>query len=58
MVEFFAYLGRFQSEQLQRLPVSSYGHILELVCALAAGPFALKNPHLRASLAEFLLAAR
>jgi len=55
LVEFFTYLGRFQSEQLQRLPASSYGHILELVCALAAGPFALKNPHLRASLAEFLL---
>jgi hypothetical protein len=55
MSAFFQYLGRFQSEQLHQLPQSSYAHILTLVLSLAAGPFALKNPHLRSSLAEFLL---
>lgn len=55
LVSFFVYLGRFQSAQLIQLPQDSYAHILDLVLALAAGPFALKNPHLRSSLAEFLL---
>lgn len=55
LAEYISYLGRFQSSQLSSLPQSSYGMILELVLALAAGPFALKNPHLRSNLAEFLL---
>ena len=55
ITEYGLYLGRFQSAQLLQLPQSSYRCILDLVLALAAGPSALKNPHLRSSLAEFLL---
>lgn len=55
LAEYITHLGHFQSTQLSSLPQSSYGMILELVLALAAGPFALKNPHLRSNLAQFLL---
>ena len=55
LAEYITYLGHYQSSALSSLPQSSYGMILELVLALAAGPFALKNPHLRSNLAEFLL---
>jgi hypothetical protein len=43
------------SNELTSLPEKSFSHILEVVCSLAAGPTALKNPHLRASLAELLV---
>jgi len=55
MIDYFVYLGRFQSNELNSLPSSSYSSILELVLSYAAGPFALKNPHARGGLAELLL---
>ena len=50
LIEYYVFLGRFASSVFPSLSSSLFTHFPALVTTLAAGPHALKNPHLRAKL--------
>ena len=50
LIEYYVFLGRFCSPVFSSLSSTHFTHFPALVTSLAAGPHALKNPHLRAKL--------
>ena len=50
MIDYYIFLGRSASPALSQLSSSSLTYLPALLATLAAGPSALKNPHLRAKI--------
>ena len=50
MIDYYIFLGRFAPPVFTHLSSSSFTYLPALLATLAAGPNALKNPHLRAKI--------
>ena len=54
MIDYYIFLGRFAPTVFAHLSSSSFTYLPALLATLAAGPNALKNPHLRAKIPTLL----
>ena len=55
MVDYYGFLGRYAPQVFPSLSSSLFTYLPSLLTTLAAGPHALRNPHLRAKLPTIIL---